>query len=395
MFEIIIANFGLWFNILIPFVVTLYLVLTHNEYIMKEFGIQFGATVAYVFLMFLLLFSTTTDLVDNEYWGGKVSTIEYNEEWTERVTYTEQQCSGSGNNKSCRTVTKTRNDYHSPYWEIITSNNETISINKDEFRNAANKFGSVEVDVYHSNQVSFGDGDKYVVTPTEIIPTTVSHSFTNLVVAAKDNVINQKVNPEEIKQGVKNGTLVPYPTLTYGNYGNSRIDRLIDPKNIVTGINSFQYNKELDIFSANIGASKQANPMIYVTSEPIGFKYILEAYWKKAKKNDVILILGVEKGKVVWSDSIAWTNNTDFGVDCSSDFKDMNISDVKGITSKFENLLVTEYVRKPMEEFAYLKDNITLEWYWQVLILLGNIALNGFLFYKFSTNYERKFTNRF
>lgn len=394
MFDIIISNFGLWFNILIPFVVTLYLVVTHNEYIMKEFGIQFGATVAYVFLMFLLLFSTTTDLVDTEYWNGKVLSMEYYEEWTEEVTYTEEKCSGSGNNRTCRTVTKTRNDYHSPYWVINTSNDEIISIDKNEFNKAANKFGAIEKDVYHSNQVSFGDGDKFVVTPTETIPTAVSHSFTNFVVAAKDNVINQKANPEEIKQGVKNGTLVPYPTLTYGQYGNTRIDRLIDPNNLV-GNKRGTYNNSLDTFAANFGAAKQVNPMIYVTSEPIGFKYVLEAYWKKAKKNDVVLILGVENGKVVWSDSIAWTNNTDFGVDCSSKFKDMNISDAYGISTKFEDLIISEYVRKPMKEFSYLKDNITLEWYWQVLILLGNILLNGFLFYKFSTNYERKFSNRY
>ena len=43
-----------------------------------------------------------------------------------------------------------------------------------------------------------------------------------------------------------------------------------------------------------------------------------------------------------------------------------------------------------MEEFAYLKENITLEWYWQLFIIIGNIIMCFFITRAFLTNYNSK-----
>ena len=165
MFDIIIANFGFWLNLIIPIAIALYLSITHREYIWKEFAIQSGATLLYVSLIFTLLFSTTTDLMDTEFWNGQVSKFEYYEEWDEEVTYQESyECGTSKNPRTCYR-TKTRIDHHSPYWKILTSNDETISINRSEYRVASNQFGHKEINLFRSNQVSFGDGNKFVSYP--------------------------------------------------------------------------------------------------------------------------------------------------------------------------------------------------------------------------------------
>lgn len=385
MFDIIIHNFGFWFNIIIPVVFALYLVITNREYIWAEFGIQTGVSLAYALLMYSILFATTTDLMDKEYWNSKVNKLEYYESWTELVHYTEEVCSGSGKNRSCHTVSRTRHDYHAPYWKIETSNNESISIDKSQYSISAKEFGQTEKKLFRSDQVSFGDGNMFYVIPTKDIATSVEHNYTNYVTAAKDNVIHTKVSQESIDYLVKKQKLKSYPGLYDGDYGETKLNRIID----TVGIDTKEVKNYLDLASIDIGSKKQANPIIYITDEDRSFKYALEQYWNKGKKNDIILILGVDKtGKIEWSDVIAWTNNTDFIVDCINEFKDKNVN--IDTIKLFNDLIIKEYVRKPMQEFEYLKENINLEWYWQFIIILGNLALCGFISYKFLTNYDRK-----
>jgi len=387
MFGIIIANFGFWINCLIPIIFGLYLLYTKNEYFLQEFGIQVGATILYVSIIFTLLFSYTTDLADTEYWNGKVTSFEYYEEWTEEVTYTEEQCSGSGNNRTCRTVTKTREDYHSPYWMYITSNGEEQTIDQGAYLNASSKFGSSKIELERSDKVSYNDGDKYISYPNVIIPTAIPHSFTNYVTAAKGNVIHVKVPEQDIKQLEKDKKLVKYPSTYLGFYQESRLDRVIDTTKSISNISVIGEN--LNIISYKLGFTKQVNPIIYITDEDRSFKDALSQYWSKAKKNDVVLILGIDKstGIIQWSDCIAWTNNTDFEVDCKNKFQGLKANDPK-VLAIFEELIRTEFVRKPMKEFEYLKENITLEWYYQVLIVLGNIALTWFISWKVLNRYS-------
>jgi len=391
--NIVIANVGFWFNFIIPFGGALYFVLTNREYIWKEFGIQVLATLGYITIAYMILFSTTTDLRDTEYWNGHVTKFEYFEKWTERVTYTEQVCNGSGKSRSCRTVTKTRNDYHAPYWQLCTSNGEIVSISSNEFEQAARKFGQKEIDIRRSNQVSFGDGDKYISYPNITIPSAIPHSYTNFVTAAKNAVIKQEVSDAEIAQGIKDKSLRPYPAVYEDGMGVPNIMRVIDTTNSIGVLN---YLKDLNVLANKNGKIKQVNPIIYITNRDRSFKATLEAYWKKAKKNDAVLILGIDEGtgKVVWSDVIAWTNNTDFIVDMSNGFDSFNIkTDRQKIINRFDNLIITEYKRKPMKEFSYLKENITLEWYWQLIVLLGNIVISFFITRYFLTNHERKSRN--
>ena len=385
MFDIIISNFGFWFNIIIPVTFTAYLAFTHKDYVWEEFGIQTAASLVYAGIMYALLFSTTADLMDREYWNGKVNQFNYYEEWTELVHYTEEVCSGSGKNRSCRTVYKTRHDYHAPYWEIKTSNDETLSINKNQYAKAEKKFGATEKKLFRSGQISVGDGNLFYVQPNKIIPASVAHSYINYVTAAKQTVIKKTVSEDKINILVKNKKLRPYPIGYDGPYGNNLLDRVID----TTGTaNVKKLLEDLDLVSVEIGKSHQANPIIYITDLDRTFVAALEHYWNKAKKNDIVLVLGVDTlGNIQWSDVIAWTNNSDFYVDISNKFKNMNVNDV---IPTFKDLIIKEYKRKPMEEFAYLKENITLEWYWQLFIIIGNIIMCFFITRAFLTNYNSK-----
>lgn len=388
LFEIVFANFGFWFNFTLPVFSAAFLAMTHKEYIWKEFGIQASATFIFVVGIYALLFSTTTDLIDNEYWSGKVSKFEYYEEWKEEVTYTESyQCGTTEKPKNC-SRTKTRIDYHSPYWQITTSNDEVVSITRSEYRNASSNFGHKEIYMYRHDQVSFGDGNKYISIPNITIPTTVSHTYENLVKAVKSNVIHSKVPQADIDLALKSKILVDYPTRYKDKYGAPKLNRFID----VTGVVKSDYITALNKMSIPIGRVKQGNPIVYVVNEPRSFTDIISHHWGKGKKNDITMVVGVDdSGLIIWTDMITYTNNTDFIVDMQNDFinLDMNKDSVK-ILDIYEKHIMLSYKRKEMKEFEYLKDNITLDWYWQLLIFLMNVALTTFITWKFLNNYYRK-----
>jgi len=385
MIEIIYSNFGFWINLLIPITVAIYLTITNKEYIYKELIIQIIATFTYLSLIFLLLFSTTTDLIDTQYFNGKAKKIEFYEEWTELRVHTESyECGSSDNHKTC-TRTVTEHIHHPKKWHILTTNDEKIKITKDEYKKAKLDFGVKKEYISRINKISTGDGNKYVATPNIIIPTSVAHTYINYVTAAKDNVIHTKISKDDMKLFISENKLHKYPPLSKDKYGAKKLLRIIDDSNR-SDAQSMQ--DKLDLFCAKYSKTKQVNPLIYITKQDRSFKTYLETYWNKGKKNDATLILGVDaNGKVLYSDVIAWTNNTDFIVDCQNSFKGLNVkNDAIKLVDIFQNLILSEYERKPMEEFSYLKENITLQWYWQLLIILGNLVISYMITRYFLTN---------
>jgi len=145
--------------------------------------------------------------------------------------------------------------------------------------------------------------------------------------------------------------------------------------------------KELDLFSAKYGKEKQVNPIIVITNQGREFKRNLAAYWKNAEKNEAVLLLGVNGSKIVWSDVITWTKEMRFVEILKSSFKDLDLKkDSDKVLNIFTKNIIKEYVRQPMEDFAYLKENITLKWYWQLFIILGNLVLSFFSLRYFLTN---------
>ena len=374
MFGIILANYGLWFNLCIPLFIGIYLLFHDKEYIWKELLIQVGATFVILISSFMLLFNFTTDLSDTEYWNGRVKNFEYFEKWTELVTYTESyECGSSKNPRTCsRTVT--RHDYHAPYWVINTNNKEVINIRENQFAKASQEFGTKKENLSRVNQVSPGDGNKFISVPNKIIQTSVAHDYINYVVASNNIVKASKTDLSTLTSKVQ-----PYPKLYTGIYGNTQLNRFINDSEIKVNYT------ELDIVAAILGSLKQVNPILYITKEDRSFKYTVESVWKNAKKNDCILLLGVDdNGTIQWSDSIAWTDSESFIVN-SQNIKG-NIKETQDIVNKFARLIENDYVRKSMKDFEYLTENIELEWYWQLLIFLINIVTSFFLFRYFRSN---------
>lgn len=382
MVEVIFANAGFWINFFVPVAFALWMRITHPEYIWKEFGLQVGATFIYLAMVYSLLFYTTTDLYNTEYHNGYIKEIDHNERWTQRSLETYQSCSGSGKSRVCTTKTRWVTTHHPDEYYILTTNGEIINISRNQFNQAAKKYGKKFVRLHHIDQVSIGDGNRYEVYPTDVIPTAVGHEYINYIIAAKDSVLNKKATEKEIQQYIKNKKLRSYPVLYRSEFGATKLNRIVNATHEKIPA---KWLKTLDEFAAVYGRSKEINPIIYLTDEDRSIKRIIQAYWKGGHKNDIILILGINDGEVMWSDGIAYPKDEGFLIDLANDFDGMKISENE-IIPRFRTLIQNGYKRKSMKEFEYLKENLSLEWYWQLLIIIINIILSYFISRWFISN---------
>ncbi len=380
---IVLNNFGFWINIAVPFAVGFYFYFSSREYTFKEFSAQVGLTLLVITLSYYILFRTTTNLMDKEYWNSKVEKFVYYEKWTELVTYTESYSCGTSKNPKTCTRTKTRRDYHPPRYIIENTIGDTISINKNKWDLASSEYGKKFIKMYRSNKVSFGDGNRYESYPNKVIPVSTEHSYVNYILESKYNVLHKQKLKNLYKE--YNIKLHPYPSFYEGKYGETKLYRVQG----IGGKLGDNYLKTLDKKSVLL-AFKQCNPIIVFTDKDRGFKTALESYWHGAKKNDVVLVIGKEGNRIVWSDVITYTDKTDFIVDAQNSFIDMNVSNYQKIIDKFSNLIVTEWTRKPMKDFEYMSKNVSLDWYWQLLIVLINLIGSFFLIRAFLTNYDNK-----
>lgn len=384
MFDILMGNYFLWLNIVIPISFAIYLAITNDKYSWKEFAIQVVATTVVLFITLALFFRFGTNMYTTHYENGAVTKFIYAEEWDELVHYTQEHCSGSGNSRMCYTTYHTRVDHHSADYDAIDSRGLSFSVNESDYFHAKSKFGDTMVDDGHGGQVSRGDGRTFESYPTEVIPTVTEVSSVNYIHASASNVIKSNTFRDLEKQYSKE--LVKYPELTYSSFGTPTIPRVINSHIIINPVN---LNKFLSDFASLHGSDKQINPMIYLTtSKNREFTSVIKGYYADKHQNDVILVLGVDNGIVVWSDVIAYTKNAEFYIECTK-FKDYNLNDTNStqiLLSKYDKLLKDKFKRTSMKEFKYLSNEIDISLWSQVFIILFNLVLSFFTFRFFLKN---------
>lgn len=320
----------------------------------------------------------SSGLQDSEIWNGRVSISEYYEEWTEEVTYTEEECTGSGENRSCRTVTKTRHDYHPPYWQLTTSNGEVVSISSGIYHQYVTLFGNErEEDLFHMNQVSFGDGDKYVTkwqgNTDAMVPTAVSHEYVNFLRASKSLQRRSGTTGPYAKY------LLNYPTVTGGKYGQIEFHRVLTAGVTIPQQWRNAVDQQLDRVLASLGSQKQVNLVVYIVgTADRGFLHALEEHWVYGKKNDVVLILGMNQFPTVeWAGVMIFHGNETLRVKLRDAVETQaDVSDPQAFASLFVRHIQQDFKRVPMAELEYLLHDIEIPW-WAIIavwIMVGMVV---------------------
>lgn len=323
----------------------------------KEFVAQMAAQMVVAGIsVAVILYANTTDY---ETWNGRITGKE-----KDRVSCSHsydcncrqvESCSGSGKNRSCSSsrVCDTCYEHSWDYdWDIHTSNRETFSIRR------------VDRQGVHMpprwNKAKIGD------------PTAITHSYDNYVKAAPDSLFAMHGLVEEFK-----GQLPEHPSKIYDyHYINRAVGNMPDKP---------EWNRQLMELNADIGSTKQANIIIVSTpTKDSRFSEALNQYWLGGSKNDIVVMVHAEAGKVVWARVMAWSNDDLVKIKIRDELLDVDFTPASVLPIVRKNVM-KHYTRKPMKDFEYLKDTIKpSKTQWIVSNLIGFLVsvILGFVFWK-------------
>lgn len=281
--------------------------------------------------------------------GGWVTVAEEYEEWDEWVTQTCTREVPDGVDKDGKPQTKTEEydcsyrDYHHPYWQVITSNGDTIQITQSEFFNLVYKFGNeTKVDMHRDYYTI--DGDKNVTKWAEnkpLQPVFTEHTYRNKVQASQSLFSHIIVS--------NRSHLYDYPKLRF-NFS--------DPAILGSDINLKQADESLQLYNARMGKIKQVKVWILLfKNQPRSTGLEQESYWKGGQKNEVVVCIGSNADKK-WCHTFCWspdgnTSNDMMKIEIRDHIENNNLSLME--TVDFVTKKVTEkFVRKQFKEFEYL-----------------------------------------
>lgn len=264
-----------------------------------------------------------------------------------------RSCSGSGKNRSCTTRTEYDTCYehsHDYDWEVRTSLG-TFDIRRIDRRGVSEPPRWTKVKEYD--------------------PVAKEHSYTNYIKAVPDSLFTSVA--------VTDYKIPEYPR-TYDYY---RVNRVINN----TTVSTDDWNKHLSDLLKTAGKEKHLNVIAILTTEPESYADALFYQWYGGKKNDVIMIFGVNDKKVSWFRSTSvgnGMNNQDLHISMRNNAigKDVDISLLKSQT----DIILNKYTRLSMEEFEYLKYQIDIPWYIILISMLAGLGTSIGLGYYFSRN---------
>lgn len=367
MIDILLNNYLLLINILLPFGIGLYFVLTHREYSLKEFGIQVSLTTVILIFAFWIGYNVN-DVYTKSYKNTNINKFVYEEEWTERVTYSESYKCG----KSTCYRTKTRYDYHPDRFYIVSNFSSFYEdISRSDYLNAVKDFGEMKTDSSHINQSSFGNGRTYESKPNKQIVFADYDREINYIYASKTNIIKSG-SYKDLEQQFKN-ELKTYPAITKDSnqYGTRNFKRIIN-SNLISKEIADKLQDDLEKLSINF----PGNPIIYLTSSTSrDFAYVVKGFYKDMYFNDAMLVVGVKDNKILWTEPVSLSKSAEFKV-YSTNLTD-NFED---LMPKFSEALNTYWKKPNLDDFKYLSADIELPLWYELLIVFTNLVGSFFVF---------------
>jgi hypothetical protein len=198
-------------------------------------------------------------------------------------------------------------------------------------------------------------------------PASVTHHYANYIKASPGTLFRRKGFAAKYA-----GKLPNYPDDIYDYY---RLDRFVQAGTNYPLANA--WNAELERLNSRVGPERQANLILVVTPYPQDFFLALEEHWVGGKKNDVILVIGIDSAYAIqWAQVMAWSTNKVVEVklrDAVLDTGSFGLLDSPArIITAFEGAVLSYYKRKPMHDFEYLAASVVpTTGEWVVALVLG------------------------
>jgi hypothetical protein len=194
-------------------------------------------------------------------------------------------------------------------------------------------------------------------------PVATLHSYTNWVQGVKFSVFS-----EERGETKYDSSVPQYPQKIYDYH---YLDRVL-PVGKVAVVDLKEWNKDLSNILRTLGPKKQANVIIMFTDLPRDFYYSIMKIWKHGKKNDVIVIIGLESsGEINWVEVASWSKKDIFNVKLRDEITELKTIDREKIIKTIHDVTMSDFQRRPMKEFEYLKKEIQIATgIWIILTIL-------------------------
>lgn len=312
----------------------------------KELAVQVGAQVVVAGVAAILVHYSSVH--DTEVWNGRV-TKKVRDEVSCSHSYQchcHEVCSGSGKKRTCSNECDTCYEHsYDVDWNVFTSNGEEVQIDRIDRR------GIDEPPRWTS--IAVGD------------PTTIEHGYTNYIKASPGTLFRHQGLTEKFAVSIPK-----YPEV----YDYYRMNRII----LVGGakVPEFKlWNDQLAVLNSEVGSPKQANVMVVLAKGlPQEYFYALEESWIGGKKNDIILVVGVDDQLTPeWATVMCWTTQELFKVKLRDAVMAEGTLTVDKLMADLKANVVQYYVRKPMADFEYLEASIaptTTQWAVSLIVSL-------------------------
>lgn len=268
-------------------------------------------------------------------------------------------CSGSGKSRSCSTsrVCDTCYEHSNDWdWRVKTTLGD-LNISRVDRR------GDSEPPRF--SKVIIGE------------PAAMEFSYTNYIKAVPDSLFAfSPLLVEKYKNSIPS-----YPS-TFDYY---RVNRVLN----YTKADTSDWNDIISERLKTLGPSKQVNVVAVLTSKSLDFSEALIYQWAGAKKNDVVMVYGVDPNDntIQWFQSFSVGNGVENG-SLHATLKAMSLGEA--VDSKLINMnldiIKSNFHRVPMEKFEYLKDQIQPPLWVIILSLLLGIGSSVGIAFALSNN---------
>lgn len=313
----------------------------HHKFTWAEIGIQAGLSA--MVLTGLFVAGNASQVYDEKFVSGVVTELNARQEdcpsgWRD---YTDNFCTEYRtrrvpDGKTCTTdskgvrtcVTKYKTQYNYIYdWERryfvnsdIPSDYEISRVDRQGV-NTPPRFAEIEV------------GD----------PATALVSYTNYIKAASDSLFSKQAFEDLI---------VEYPEV----YDYYRADRLLVDGAIT--VDEPAWNLMLMDLNSRVRATG-ANVILVLTDRNETYSEMLARAWEAHNINDVVVTVGVEGNDVVWADVRSWSKESMVNVAIRDAIMAQKELDIASFDAIFTTAVTDHFKLKSMDEFEYLKDDIT------------------------------------
>lgn len=350
--------------ILVPLVVLLVSKFFRKRICWKTSLAQFGVT-AIVALATLGIIQLSTHEYSYELLNGTVISKErIHDYWLESYDCNCVTTCTGGKNSTCTTTCQTcYRDHYTVDWVLSTTlGSHTIDSLDWESKSVYNEPNPLLYDKAYIGQ-----------------PYCKTNRYRDYVKAAKNSLFmkEESFTPEDLV------SLPAYPSV-FNQYYVNRIS--------LAGVSLEDYEKwntELSKAAAVTGDLKQANLILVLvdSAKGIGFRNILETVWTGGRKNDVILLLGINDKEIAWSDVITFGQNIGNELMTATMTTAMaeigTIEDMSLVIATMRDIVVDKFDRYAMQNFEYLQAEVappTSYYVWGLLInLIASIGLAVFI----------------